>query len=110
MRVFADCEDTATAQEILSSLNDVLSKFVPKVHNDPKPYWKIPGQFEFTFTFAAPGKDKFTDIVGSCDTGWLHIGSDFDTSSVWNRTAGHMFLIPEISWGEITLHEYPSVR
>jgi hypothetical protein len=108
LRLFANCENLNDAHEILARLTKALGNFSPLAVSTPKPYWKIPELFEFTFTLTPPTQDVFQKIVNACDVGWLHMRSELDRSSVWNKTSGQQFLIPEVSWASIDLSQYRS--
>lgn len=105
LRVFANCENLHQGQEMLARLTTSLHDFSPSVSSSPKPYWKIPELFVITFSLSPPTQDAFQDIMNLCDVGWVKTESEFDRSSVWNRTSGQQFLIPEVSWAEIALIE-----
>lgn len=105
MRMFATCENDEFAQEISASIADSLSTFSPKIFSAPKQYWKIPRLFEFTFTVSPATQDTFKTIIASCENGWLHMVSENDLSSVWNRSESEIFLVPVVEWAEVSLHE-----
>jgi hypothetical protein len=105
MRLFADCENSVTAQGISIRLTGALSSFSPKVFNESEPYWKMPELFEFTFTLTPTSESTFHSITANCNEGWLHMGGGTDRSSVWNRASGTVFLIPEVAWAEVALHD-----
>ena len=104
LRLFADCKDAEIASTISQLLCSALSPLAAKVFSSPKQYWKIPTQFEFTFTFTPPTEDAFQKLISLASLGWHLSDTDSEPCAVWNRTNGSVFLIPEVSWANIELH------
>lgn len=105
MRVFATCKNTQLAHEISLAIVQSMRGFSLEVFSEPKPYWKIQTMFEFTFTVSPANQDTFRSIIASCENGWMHMGSENDASSVWNRIENSIFLAPAVEWAEVLLHE-----
>jgi hypothetical protein len=103
--LFADCESAEVASGISARLREALLQLNPEAFLPPKPYWKLPHLFEFTFTFSPPTEAQFQLIVSSPSGGWLHSVSGAERSSVWNRAQDQIFLLPEVSWANVELHE-----
>ena len=90
------------------AITESLLGFSIKEFSAPKPYWKIESLFEFTFTVLPADQDTFRSIIAFRESGWIHLGSANDVSSVWNRIEHSTFLAPEIEWAEVSLHELTS--
>jgi len=103
MRVYGNCENREQARDISAGIRQALAKFQLSDRMEPKPYWKIPELFGFTFDLTPATEASFLDIVNLCDAGWLHLGDGQDRSSIWNRTEGAVFLTPAVSWAELSL-------
>jgi hypothetical protein len=109
LRLFADCESAEVASEIARRLHVALSQLNPEAFSPPKPYWKLPQLFEFTFTLVPPTEAQFQLLISSPPGGWSHSGSEAERSSVWNRAQDQVFLLPEVSWANVELHKTASV-
>jgi hypothetical protein len=106
LRVFADCESHEAAQALAARMLLALSSFSPIAAAAPKQYWKMPHLFEFTFTLFPATEASFQAVVSSFSGGWHHLESQgSEHSSVWNRKNDHAFLVPEVSWADLQLHE-----
>lgn len=105
LRAFADCDSQDAALVISDRLLFALSKFSPESARPPRPYWKMPHLFEFTFLLSPANEASFQAIVLASSGGWHHVGVGDEPSSVWNRKSDHVFLVPEVSWAEIQLIE-----
>ena len=104
MRIFAECESAtvagAAADRMLSALNGIgLAASAP-----PKPYWKIPEYYEFTFSARPSNEQAFRSVVALCAGGWVHHGDAREFSSVWNKADEMHFLDPLVKWAEVQLH------
>jgi hypothetical protein len=105
LRTFTNCENQETAQTIEARLILALTAFSPEAAARPKPYWKIADQFEFTFVLSPATEVSFQAIISASSGGWQHLEVGAELSSVWNRKNDHVFLVPEVSWAGIDLHE-----
>lgn len=103
IRTYATCGSLEQAKGIYNEIQLALADFHPAYFSDPKPYWKRPELFEFSFNLSPATEASFLEIVKSCDEGWLHMKGDHDRSSVWNRAEGLSFLAPAITWAELAL-------
>ena len=105
LRLFANCESTEVAANIAERLALALSWLGPGQASPPKPYWKLPHLYEFTYVLSAATRELFQEVVSRSPAGWEHSASGEERSSVWNRSADCALLIPEVSWAEVQLHE-----
>jgi hypothetical protein len=105
LRLFANCESQEAAQAIAARTLLALFLFSPKAASTPKRYWKFPHLFEFTYTLSPASDASFQQIISASSGGWHHSEGDRELSSVWNRSQDHVFLVPEVCWAELQLHE-----
>ena len=103
IRTYATCENLEQAKEISREIQLALADFHPVRFSDPKPYWKVPELFEFSFNLSPATDDSFLEIIKFCEEGWLHMKGDHDRSSVWNQADDFSFLAPSITWAELAL-------
>lgn len=103
IRTYAICGNLDRAKEMSNEIQLALADFHPTHFSAPKPYWKMPELFEFSFNLSPATEDSFLEIVKSCDEGWLHMKSDHDRSSVWNQSEDLIFLAPSVTWAELAL-------
>jgi hypothetical protein len=103
LRVFADCWGEEYSINLSNRLQFGLSKFSPSLAKPPKPYWKMREKFEFTYLLSPANVANFNQIIQLSSSGWNHIESGEELSSVWNRRNDNIFLLPEVSWAEIQL-------
>jgi hypothetical protein len=108
IRIFANCEDDSTAQRIEGNLLQELSRFDPVARAAPRRYWKIQELYEFTFDLSPATRECFVSITDKTSGGWSHNEGSEEFSSVWNRVQDHAFLIPEVRWANLELHETPA--
>jgi len=105
LRLFADCESQRAASGLAANLAFALSAFSAEQAAAPRRYWKLPQQFEFTYRLAPPTESTFKEVVARSSSGWSHELSGSERSSVWNRAADLSFLVPQVSWAHVELHE-----
>jgi hypothetical protein len=106
VRPYANCSNVSGARTLAQRLELALSRFAPRQHTLPKPYWKVKAQFEFTYLLSPPTEIVFHEVTSSTSSGWHHSApSGGELSSVWNRTGDCLFLVPEVSWAELQLFE-----
>jgi hypothetical protein len=103
MRAYATCGNLGQTNGISNEIQLALARLHPTHFSDPKPYWKMPEFFEFSFNLSPATEHSFLEIIKSCDGGWLHMRDDHDRSSVWNRVEGLSLLTPSIAWAELAL-------
>ena len=105
MRLYANCESAELGTAMASRLALSLSRFSPVQASVPKPYWKVPGLFEFTYWLSPASAASFREVVSYSSGAWEHSSAGGELSSVWNRTTDHVFLIPEVTWADLQLYE-----
>ena len=103
IRTYAVCGNLDQAREISNEIQLALADFHPTHYSAPKPYWKMPELFEFSFNLSPATEASFLEIVNFCDKDWLHMGSGQDRSSVWNPAEGISFLSPSVTWATLAL-------
>ena len=103
IRAYANCGSLEEAKEISDAIRLVLFQFDPVDFSEPKPYWKMPELFEFSFNLSPATETSFLEVIKSCGAGWLHLGNGKDRSSVWNRVEAYSFLTPSVAWAELVL-------
>ena len=106
LRLFADCDEDATAANLQIRLEKTLEVVHVKSTSKPKRYWKLPHLFEFTFDLAEATVGDFEKVISMVSGGWsTAVSTSAETFSVWNRAEGLAFLIPEVSWAHLELFE-----
>lgn len=105
LRVLAECDGSETALHLGAELGQSLRHWSAKRASEPRQYWKQPELFEFAFILAPPTEASLHAVISAQPQGWSHSRSGTDFSSVWNRSAGAAFLLPEVTWTEIQLYE-----
>lgn len=108
LRLYADCDSNEVAGLIAGRLLTQLSRFSPESSAEPRRYWKMPQMFEFTYRLAPACAKTVADLVSCSSGGWSHSGGVEESSSVWNRQADHMWLVPEVAWAHLELYEVTS--
>lgn len=109
LRAFADCDSAELVTGIVHRiLMSIPGQILAELHAIPKPYWKHPRQFEFTFNFLPTSTTSFQDLLVLSSGGWHHSECRGELSSVWNRGQDHAFLVPEVCWAELQLFEAQS--
>lgn len=103
IRAYGNCGSLEEAKGISDAIRLALSQFDPEDLSEPKPYWKMPELFEFSFNLSPATEISFLQLVKSCGEGWLHLGDGQDRASVWNRVEGCSFLTPSVAWAELAL-------
>lgn len=102
LRLFADCENDRQTERIASDVVRLLSAYSPVQTMQPERYWKIPEYFEFCFSLSPASRATFKNLlVAYSPENWLYSGDEQDSSSVWNRSDGNCFLLPEVAWAEL---------
>jgi len=104
MRIFAECENAAAAGAIGDRMLSALSGIGVSASAPPKPYWKIPEYFEFTFTAKPTTEQAFRSVVALYADGWVHHGDAHELSSVWSKVGEMNFLDPSVKWAEVQFH------
>jgi hypothetical protein len=105
LRLYADCESQEQAKSIDDRIRLALSHLSASQFAPFKPYWKIPSQFEFTYTLEPATTRSFESIIAASSGGWSRQLSEASASAVWNRQSDHILLVPEASWGNVELYE-----
>jgi hypothetical protein len=105
VRLFANCESAEAAAGISQRIALALSRVGGQQASTPKPYWKLPYLYEFTYTLRPASHETFQEVLSFSHGGWHHSPGEIEFSSVWNRAGDRVFLIPEVSWAEVQLHE-----
>jgi hypothetical protein len=105
VRLLANCESPEVAGEISQRLAFVLARFGGEQVSPPKSYWKLPHLYEFTYALCPASREKLQAVLSCSRGGWDHSPGEVECSSVWNRAGDHVFLVPEVSWAEVQLHE-----
>jgi hypothetical protein len=105
LRLFANCESARTAADVAARLGLALSKLAAKEFAPPKPYWKVPGLFEFTYTLSPATESSFEAVLSCTSGGWSQSTSGAERSGVWTRTNDHVLFAPEVAWANVELHE-----
>ncbi len=105
LRLFADCENAEAAVGIAERLALALTPFSTEPSSSLQPYWKLPHLFEFTYDLSPATEASFQEIASRSSGGWQHSSSDGEHSCVWNRSPGHVLLLPEVCWAELQLFE-----
>jgi hypothetical protein len=103
LRTYTNCENNEFSYDISARLVLALSHLSPEAAITPKPYWKMPDLYEFSFVLSPPNEVSFQSVIAGSPDGWSHYVSGNQLSSVWNRKQDQIFLIPEVSWAEIQL-------
>jgi hypothetical protein len=105
LRLFANCDDAASASLLAGRLMLALHAHEPSEHAEPRQYWKMRELFEFTYTLNPETEESFQAVIASTASGWhqVELGDD-ELSAIWNRANDHVFLVPEVSWANLELH------
>ena len=105
LRLYADCETGEQARDIAGRICLALHHLSPSEFAPPNRYWKTPRQFEFTYTLRPANGLSLSSIIEATSGGWSRQEAGEEESAVWNRQADLVFLVPEVSWGNVELHE-----
>jgi len=105
LRLYAECKDIEQSEAQSKALLSALSHLSPLEASIPSAYWKVPKLFEFTYILSPPTESSFQSLISMALNGWSHSGQYPESSSVWNREAGSVFLAPEVTWAEIQIYE-----
>ena len=106
LRVFANCESAQVALGLAQRLALAVSRVGLEQASRPRQYWKLPHLYEFTYARSPATTGSFQDVVSGSPGGWEHSSCGSELSSVWNRSADLVFLVPEVSWAEVQLMEH----
>jgi hypothetical protein len=104
MRIFVECKSAAVAGDIADRMLSALNGLGLAASAPPKPYWKTPEYFEFTFSAKPSNEQAFRSVVALCAGGWMHYSDIHEFSSVWNKADEINFLDPLVKWAEVQLH------
>ncbi len=104
MRIFAECDSASVAGATVDRILSVLSGLGATALAPPKPYWKIPEYFEFTFAATPSNEQSFRAVLAMCADGWVHHSDTHEFSSVWNKVGKASFLDPLVKWAEVQFH------
>jgi hypothetical protein len=103
MRMFAKCSDFETAAIISDQVFNSFKKNEVKVHEEPKPYWKIPEWYVFTFTFSPADKATKNEIISLSSHGWNHLNDTHDDESIWKKINDDVFVHQSVQWVHVAL-------
>jgi hypothetical protein len=101
LRIYADCRDDQEAAALAGSIGTALVLYDPIEASTPRPYWKMPELFEFTYRLSSPTRDILSELVLRHQAGWTMISEGIEYSAVWNRRQELIFLEPSVRWAEL---------
>ncbi len=104
MRIFAECDSAAVAGAAADRMLSILGGLGASASAPPKPYWKMPEYFEFTFAATPSNEQCFRAVLAMCPGGWVHHSDVHEFSSVWNKVGESSFLDPLVKWVEVQLY------
>lgn len=100
LRIYADCLDDEVAP-LVDAIETALIHYAPTPASKPRPYWKMPELFEFTYRLSSPTQDIWDELVTQRPEGWSVVDDSEDRSAVWNRRADLIFLVSAVRWAEL---------
>ncbi len=87
LRIYANCIEDEVAP-LADALESALVPYAPTPASMPRPYWKMPELFEFTYRLSSPTRNIWDELVAQRPEGWYVVDRSEERSAVWNRQAG----------------------
>ena len=100
LRIYVNCRDDEAAA-MASAIESALVLFEPTPAARPRPYWKMPELFEFTYRLSSQTRNIWDELVSEPAGSWKVFEDSEDRSAVWNRSDDRVFLVPAVRWAEL---------
>jgi len=104
LRTYANA-NADEARALTAAIEAALASYEPAAAASPRPYWKMPELFEFTYRLSSPTRDIWDDLVAKSSESWTVIEEGDGRSAVWNRVHDRLFLVPAVRWAELSMQQ-----
>jgi hypothetical protein len=100
LRIYANTS-ADEAQALAGTIETALLLSGPVVAASPRPYWKMPELFEFTYRLSSPTRDVWSELLAQGRGGWTIVEDGDKRPAVWNRAHDRLLLVPAVQWAEL---------